>query len=49
VTYYSYDANQIDRFVYDYKLDEQNNWIEKKIFANDTLQGGEIRKILYKY
>jgi hypothetical protein len=48
VTYYSYDANKTERFTFKYKLDGQNNWIEKYGYKNDTLQNRELRQINYK-
>jgi hypothetical protein len=48
VTYYTYDAKQIDKTTYDYKYDTHNNWIEKFEYFNDTIRSFEIRKIIYK-
>jgi hypothetical protein len=48
VTHYSYDANQTDRCIFNYKFDDQNNWIEKSGFVNDTLQKFKTRIITYE-
>jgi len=41
-------SKEIDSFIFKYKYDNNNNWIERKSFENDTLKRITERKIEYK-
>ncbi|MFO7969387.1 MAG: hypothetical protein R6U15_04675 [Candidatus Izemoplasmatales bacterium] len=48
VTYYSYDGNETETHIFDYKFDDRNNWIERIEYVNDTIKNKTIRLIKYK-
>jgi hypothetical protein len=48
VTFYAYDGNKTESTTFDYKFDEENNWIERVEYLNDTIRNKTIRVIEYK-
>ncbi|MCP4438002.1 MAG: hypothetical protein GY810_03585, partial [Aureispira sp.] len=45
--YYKLDSTLISEYVYEYKWDENLNWVESKRFKDDSLYVSIIRKIKY--